>query len=163
TSRPSRSTAGSAAGCAGDLWTDACSTAGGHAARPRGAGLEPDARGSPPDWTAVARRPARRSLTGATSAWWRAGPRAASAVASARNAGPGLCTSCLGSGFRSRRREGARPRRTPCATAASSADRLFLTLPLLFAEQILLDLAGRGARQLAELDPRRTLELGQVL
>src|SRR5581483_11245448 len=42
-------------------------------------------------------------------------------------------------------------------------DRLLATLPFLLAQHVLLDLAGRGAGQLAELDLGRALELGQVL
>src|ERR1700756_1324601 len=72
-----------------------------------------------------------------------------------------MCRS--GSTPRSRRPAAARARRMPCARAEPSADRLLVALPLLLAEHVLLDLSGRGPRQLAELDRGRALELGQVL
>src|ERR1700748_1155998 len=62
-----------------------------------------------------------------------------------------------------RRPAAARSRQTPYATAVSLPDRLLVALPFLLAEHVLLDLAGRGSGQLAELDLCRAFEFGEVL
>src|SRR4051794_16900269 len=62
-----------------------------------------------------------------------------------------------------RRPAGARRGRKGGARAAGSSDRLLSPRPLLLAQDELLDLPGRGSRQLAELDGRGALELREVL